>query len=140
MREHQAALAARVGELRHLLDDEKLWVAALESSIADCICESSLLLNNLCLRNLGLLLTSPYWCGIAAEEQFYEMRRRLGLIWKETDHYRSIATADLVESRDLHGLLSKDHGVAESNRNNTRDLRTRVQKERLAEDDLRRLI
>lgn len=83
---------------------------------------------------------SPYCACEVAEEQFDDMRRRLGLVRKETDHYRSIAAVDLAESRALRGLLSNDWGVAESNRKITRDLCTLVQKERSVENDLRRQI
>lgn len=65
------------------------------------------------------------------------MRRRLSLYHKEASNFRDIADADVAEARSFQELLSKVHDIAKSNKNITSDLRTLLQKEKLAEDELR---
>lgn len=49
----------------------------------------------------------PYWCDEAAEEQFYEKRRHLGLAHKEANNFRKIADGDIAEARTHQELFPK---------------------------------
>lgn len=56
------------------------------------------------------------WHFEAAEKQFYEMHRHLGLVHKEVNNYRDIVNVDFAEAKSCRELLSRVQDVAESNR------------------------
>jgi hypothetical protein len=71
------------------------------------------------------------YCRESAEGQYYEMRRRLSLVWKEASNYQSIAELDALEACSCQELLLKTRDAGDSNQNITSGLQAMVQNERV---------